>query len=535
MTDPGARLLIVDDARANLEALCSLLSAQGYRTMGFTDPREALAALQHERFDLLLTDLVMPGIGGVELLREAQRHDPDIVGIIMTGEGTIASAVESMRSGALDYVLKPLKISVLLPILSRALAIRRLSVENAALERSILERTTELEQALAGLEMETSNRLRAEQALMQAQKLEAIGRLTGGVAHDFNNLLMAIDGALQMLERHIEPDHPARKYVNMGRLAAERGTKVTGQLLAFSRTQKLDLESTDVSAVLSQSASTFAHALGPTISLELDIESDAWARTDAGQLELAIVNLATNARDAMPDGGVATLSVRRTVASDGGVAIAIALRDTGSGMSPETTARALEPFFTTKPRGNGTGLGLAQVYAFAKQCGGEVGIETKLGRGTTVRITLPEAAMPAEDKATEDRPSGEVEPASRGEGVRLLVVDDDDAVRAVMVDGLRFEGFAVSEAESGVRAIEALENARPDAVILDYAMPGMNGDVVAKRARALWPDLPVIFCSGYSESLNLESIDGARILRKPAHLSALKHAVLDLVSSACDA
>ena len=133
------------------------------------------------------------------------------------------------------------------------------------------------------------------------------------------------------------------------------------------------------------------------------------------------------------------------------------------------------------------------------------------------------------------KPPNDLDPPNRGEGVKLLVVDDDDAVRAVMVDGLRFEGFAVSEAESGARAIKALENARPDAVILDYAMPGMNGDAVARRARALWPDLPVIFCSGYSESLNVESIAGARILRKPAHLSALKHAVLDLVNSTCDA
>jgi signal transduction histidine kinase len=525
-----SRLLIVDDAAENVEALRATLSRHGYDTVGFTDPAKALKALRRGGFDLLLTDLKMPEMSGMELLRRAQRNDPDLIGIIMTGEGSIASAVEAMKTGALDYVLKPLKLSNILPVLSRAIAMRTLRTKNAALERNIRERTVELERALRDLENETAERLRTQQALLRAQKLEAIGRLTGGVAHDFNNLLMAIDGAFQLLDKQLEPDHRGRKYVDMGRRAAERGTKVISHLRAFSHTQKLDLEPTEICAALRKCAPMVAHALGPTISLELDIPfTEEWAQTDSGQLELALINLATNARDAMPDGGAATLGARRATSRSGDPFLGIWLQDTGAGMSEETAARAVEPFFTTKKRGKGSGLGLAQVYAFARQCGGDVSITTAPASGTTVCITLPSVSAPPTDKPLL-LAGHEDDTLIGGEGRRLLVVDDDDFVRTILVDGLRFQGFEVAEAPSGFVALKELKAGIPDALVLDYAMPGMNGDEVAQRAREMRPDLPIVFCSGFADSLALQGVEGARVIRKPVAVGEIARVVLELTA-----
>jgi signal transduction histidine kinase len=362
LSDPGRpRILVVDDEATIVEALCDTLRGQGYEVTGFTDGNAALARLEKDSFDLLLADLTMPRMGGVALLAEAQRRDPDLVGVIMTGDGTIATAVEAMKTGALDYILKPLTLSVVLPVLSRALTMRRLRIENVELERSVRKRTAELEAALEEVEAQTAERLKAEQA------------------HNFNNLLMAMDGALQLLDKRLEPDHVGRKYVDCARQATERGAKVTSQLLAFSRTQRLDLRPTDVSHVLREAMPIFAQALGPTVALDLDLSwSDAWALADPDQLELAILNLALNARDALPNGGEVTLGVTLEDPLAGPPVLVVWMRDTGVGMPADTVARALEPFFTTKERGQGTGLGLAQVYGFARQCGGEVKIESAL-------------------------------------------------------------------------------------------------------------------------------------------------------------
>ncbi len=437
-----------------------------------------------------------------------------------------------MKTGALDYILKPLTWSVVLPVLSRALTMRRLRIENVELERSVRKRTAELEAALEEVEAQTAERLKAEQALMQAQKMEAVGRLTGGVAHNFNNLLMAMDGALQLLDKRLEPDHVGRKYVDCARQATERGAKVTSQLLAFSRTQRLDLRPTDVSHVLREAMPIFAQALGPTVALDLDLSwSDAWALADPDQLELAILNLALNARDALPNGGEVTLGVTLEDPLAGPPVLVVWMRDTGVGMPADTVARALEPFFTTKERGQGTGLGLAQVYGFARQCGGEVKIESAPGAGTTIRILLPPGQAPA--SVAESAPASVSNGLDRPEylgGIRLLVVDDDDAVRQVLVDGLRLEGFEVFEAEDGATGLRMLEREPPDALVLDYAMPGMNGAEVAKRARVLRPGLPVVFCSGYADTLALDDIEDAPLVRKPVAVSTLGQMVVDLVA-----
>ena len=520
-----ARILIVDDDTAIVDALGYTLGGQGYETTGFTDAAAALTSLEAGRFDLLLADLTMPGLGGVDLLRLAQARDPDLVGVIMTGEGTVATAVEAMKTGALDYVLKPLKLSVILPVLSRALTVRQLRIENVDLERRVRERTAELEE-------QTAERLKAEQALMQAQKLEAIGRLTGGIAHDFNNLLQAITGGLYLLEKQMEPAHPGRKYVDLARQATERGVKVTSQLLSFSRTQRLDLKPIDVAGVLREARDLFAHALGPAIAFQVELGAEtAWAITDRAQLELAIINLAMNARDAMTEGGAAVLSITPDHLESGIPCVAVSLADDGVGMTPEVRVRAIEPFYTTKARGKGVGLGLAQVYGFAHQCGGQVAIESEPGVGTTVRILLPRADADVGGAAAAPQAAAPAHAGvSGGDPFKLLVVDDDNAVRQVLADGLRAQGFEVFEACDGASGLEVFARERPDAMVVDFAMPGMTGDEVARRAQVARPGLPVVFCSGYSDTLALDGVAHSVVVRKPVGVDELARKVHEVIA-----
>ena len=513
--EPRARILVVDDEPANLQALRVTLSGQGFDVTGFTDPAQALAAITLGAFDVLLTDLKMPSTTGVELLQRAHERDPYLSGIIMTGEGSIASAVESMRSGAVDYVLKPLKLSNLLPMLASALTLGRLRRANDQLEQNILARTEELERALAEVDRQAAERLKTEQTLMQTQKIEAIGRLTGGVAHDFNNLLAAVIGNLELLQRKVEADAPYRRFIDNALEAANRGAKVTGQLLAFSRTQRLRLEPLEIDATLRRSEPLLRQALGPGVDLDLDLGADtAWANTDATQLELAALNLIVNAREALPGGGVVRL---RTLALPDRVVLEVV--DTGVGMTPDVLARATEPFFTTRT-GSGTGLGLAQVHGFARQCGGDCEIESAPGEGTRVRVSLPLTEPPVQ--VAEAAPAPEV---VKRDGLSVLVVDDDNQVRESLCEALRSEGFLVRSAADGPSGLAQMAAETPDAVVLDYAMPGMTGAEVARRAQVAHPHLPIVFLSGYADSLALDQIEAAAVLRKPIAINDLSRAV----------
>ncbi|HEX7887087.1 MAG TPA: response regulator [Phenylobacterium sp.] len=515
------RLLIVDDEAANLQALQVTLGGQGYEVTGFGDPASALAGFRRDAFDLVLTDMVMPGIGGLTLMQEFLARDPDLAVVIMTGEGSISSAVQAMREGALDYVLKPLKLSTLLPVLSRALTVRELRRENAELEAGLRARTAELEQALEEVDRQAAERVRAEQALIQAQKVEAIGRLTGGVAHDFNNLLTPIIGYLELLQRMIE-EEPHRRYIDTALEAAHRGAKVVAHLLAFSRTQRLMLRPVDVDEILATSDGLMRHALGAEVQLQTDLAAaPSWCRSDATQLELAVLNLVVNARDAMPDGGVIRLRTRADVD-----AVTVEVSDTGVGMTPEVLARATEPFFTTKAH-QGSGLGLAQVAAFARQCGGTCEIDSAVGQGSTVRITLPRAEPPA----AEPPPKAlDAAPAPRRD-LSVVVIDDDDQVRQILCDGLNSEGFSVRSAANGPSGLALVDASPPDAVVLDYAMPGMTGAEVAHRMRVRHPHLPIVFCSGYADSLALDEISDAVVLRKPVTIGDLSRTVRESISA----
>jgi len=510
------RLLIVDDEAANLQALEITLGGQGYEVTAFTDPTAALAAFQPGVFDLLLTDLMMPGIDGLSLMHELLARDPDLAVVMMTGEGSVATAVEAMRDGALDYVLKPLKLSTLRPALTRALTVRNLRRENARLTEGLRARTVELERALDEVDRQAAERVRAEQALMQAQKVEAIGRLTGGVAHDFNNLLTPIIGYLELLQRTLEPDEPRARFVDTALEAAHRGAKVAGHLLAFSRTQRMMLRPVRIDDVLADSDGLIRHALGAEVQLDADLGGGPiWSKTDPTQLELAVLNLVVNAREALPNGGTIRLRVRADAE-----AVTIEVSDPGLGMTPEVLARATEPFFSTKAH-QGSGLGLAQVAAFARQCGGTCRIDSTVGRGTSVRLSLPRIAAP---DAAAGVAAASAPPATRRD-LSVVVIDDDDQVRQILCDGLFSEGFSVRGAANGPSGLAMVDASPPDAVVLDYAMPGMTGAEVAHRMRERHPHLPIVFCSGYADSEALDAITDAVILRKPVTIDDLSRTV----------
>lgn len=404
---------------------------------------------------------------------------------------------------------------------------------NETLEQRVRERTAELEDVNRRLLAEIRQRQEAEQSLRHAQKMEAIGQLTGGVAHDFNNLLMVVCGGVNLLERTNDPGQRARILSSM-RDAAARGEALTRQLLAFSRRTALTPEPTDLSALLEGMRILIAGALRGDIVINISIAPDLWpVLTDSTQLNLVILNLAVNARDAMPNGG--TLTIEASNATLGGPNhypisgefVRVEVRDSGVGIPAEILDRVFDPFFTTKEVGKGTGLGLSQVYGFAKQSGGHVEIRSREGDGTSVILFLPRGEVVAQIAPPAQLKRSEEEGVDR---LRILLVEDNDAVAALvqeMIQGLGFMPRRVSNAWDALAALENYESF--DLVFSDIVMPGgMNGIELARAIKRKAPDMPVILATGYSAALrDANGVEGLRILRKPYDMDALESALRD--------
>jgi PAS domain S-box-containing protein len=347
----------------------------------------------------------------------------------------------------------------------------------------------------------------AEDQLRQAQKMEAVGQLTGGIAHDFNNMLTGVIGSMDLLKRHLGPGQSERasRYIDAATTSAQRAAALTQRLLAFSRRQSLDIRPVDLNALVVGLEELLARTLGENIGLELSLATEAFhARTDANQLESALLNLAINARDAMPDGGRLTIATGNlhvdadhpmaTEELSPGDYATVRVADTGTGMSAEVIAKAFDPFFTTKPIGAGTGLGLSMIWGFAKQSDGHVRIDSTPGEGTAVTLYLPRAQAAAATDAAGDGPR----PAGAGESV--LLVEDDPAVRMLVADVLRDLGYRVEQAGDAREALPKLAAMdRVDLLITDVGLPGMSGRELADRAREGLPELKVLFVTGYAE------------------------------------
>ena len=378
------------------------------------------------------------------------------------------------------------------------------------MELAIGEAATNGKRIFTGFIRDLTSRHKMEEELRQAQKMEAVGQLTGGIAHDFNNLLTVISGNLEMIERRLD-DKDLRVLLREAQDAAEDGAKLTGQLLAFGRRQTLTPKLTDIGQLVSNFADLLRRTLGEAIELRTVVTGAGHtALVDGAQLQNALLNLALNARDAMPRGGRLTVEIsRRRLDADYaqehpqlriGDYVLLSVADTGIGMSAEVQQRAFEPFFTTKGVGAGTGLGLSMAFGFARQSGGDLQLQSELGKGTTLQLFLP-AAAPAPvqpEQRPEEAPPAASQPQSRE---LILVVEDDARVRRVAVARLETEGYRVIEAATGAQALALLgQHPEIDLLFTDIVMPGgMLGDELAKEARALRPEIKVLFTSGYAE------------------------------------
>ncbi|HEX8666833.1 MAG TPA: response regulator [Allosphingosinicella sp.] len=385
----------------------------------------------------------------------------------------------------------------------------------------------------AGTLLDVTDRKELESQLIQARKMDAIGKLTGGIAHDFNNLLAAVLGGLGLIERRVPLGEEHLKILNMTRRAAEQGSELVGRLLAFARRQQLEPAAIEIGALSTAVTDLLAHTLGGLVELEWRVEDGLWsAFADQSQLELALMNLIINARDAMPDGGtIAVQAANRSIAADAenglaaGDYVVLTVADSGCGISPELIEQVMEPFFTTKAVGKGTGLGLSMVYGFAKQSGGAFRIDSSLGIGTRAEIWLPRAPHDAGAASGGAAPRA---PAPDVPALKVLLVDDHDGVRATTAALLRDLGHAVVEASDGsqVPALLADGAGGCDLLISDYAMPHVSGAEVIRQARESQPGLPAIIITGYADSQSISRRpDDVLVLSKPFTPEQLKAAI----------
>ena len=422
---------------------------------------------------------------------------------------------------------------VSLDITARKAAEAQLRQLNETLESRIIERTTQLRDANARLLQEIAEREKAQAAFVQAQKMEAVGHLTGGIAHDFNNLLTAILGNVDMISRRTT-DERIQLMSGYARAAVDRAAKLTSQLLAFSRNQNLVLKPVEIDRLIVGMDDLLSRSLGHTIRIATDLKAGGAAATaDANQIELAILNLAINSRDAMVDGGVLTIASRLDTDWDEdlkpGRYVVISVSDTGSGIPPEVIDKVFDPFFTTKSVGKGTGLGLSQVYGIARQSGGTTRIDSKLGRGTTIEIWLPLAVGAQIDAAIGNSPSEII----MGRNEKVLVIDDDPDVRRFIVQCLEGLDYEVTQADHGEAGLARLLTDNPELLIVDFAMPGLNGAEVAAEARRRVPGLPVILVTGYADTRAVERVVGAdSILRKPFKVEDLASSMRKALANA---
>ncbi len=408
---------------------------------------------------------------------------------------------------------------------------RALEILTRTLEEKVAERTFELKEEMA-------NRERAEAALRQSQKMEAVGQLTGGIAHDFNNMLTGVIGSIEILKRRIASGRMEHldRFMDAAMISAQRAAALTARLLAFSRRQALDSKPTDVNALANSLRELLSRTIGERVTLRFDLEPELpQAVVDANQLESAMLNLVLNARDAMPEGGEITVATRSVDQDAGGYSlepgryVAVSVSDTGVGVEPELLDKIFEPFFTTKPLGQGTGLGLSMVYGFVKQTGGDVRVESRVGEGARLTMLLPVATQQG------DAVRQEAEPLSQnGNGETVLVVEDEDSVRLLVLEALKELGYNTISASDAQRATVVLNSpTRINLMVSDVGLPGMNGRQLAEVARAGRPNLPILFITAYAENAAIRagfSGTNMAMITKPFSLAALGLKVAEMLS-----
>jgi signal transduction histidine kinase len=506
------RILLVDDdpqAKALIEIALADAPFQHTIEVAAT-ATSGMKRIKQDEHDVYLIDQQLPDGTGIDLIQDAKADGAQKPFILMTGYGSGALDEAASRQGAADYVEKQLV--------------------GAHLERSI-------RYALRNWQSSRMLHDREEQ-LRQAQKMEAIGRLAGGVAHDFNNILTAIVGYTDLIAERLSPEEPAYREVGEIRKAADHAAALTRQLLAFSRKQFLNPTVLDLNETVSELLEMVPRAIGEHIETRARLAQGlAKVRADASQMQQVLMNLVLNARDAMPMGGQLTIETSNVMLDDErlqeenlsvvpGAYVMLAVTDTGTGMDAETRARAFEPFFTTKPKGKGTGFGLATVYGIVDQSGGGIALSSAVGHGTSVRIYLP-ATTAGEDAVTPVTP---VIQKDAGGTETVLLVEDNESVRDLAARALRRRGYTVYEARTAEEAIEwsAASKVKPNLLVTDVVMPGLSGPNLAARLLHQNPKLRVLYMSGYTD--DAAAVHGAfwggiPLLQKPFTPSKLAERV----------
>jgi signal transduction histidine kinase/CheY-like chemotaxis protein len=463
---------------------------------------------------------VSPRVGGVP----AQRGAIHALAPVKRGGETLGSAVLDVDAQPFSTRVRRYLLIALLVIMA-AVAAGVLGLAQAALRRAnheLAARAAALAETNAELTHQIAEREKAEEQLRQAQKMQALGQLTGGIAHDFNNLLTVIQGSADMLQRPNVAEERRARFADAIVQAAARAAALTGQLLAFARRQPLQPEVIDVNAMIGGMVELLDRALGERVTVNIDLADHVCTvEADRAQLVSAILNIAVNGRDAMPDGGTLHLATQQIEGEEGPM-VAVCISDTGTGMDAATIERAMEPFFTTKAAGKGTGLGLSQVYGFATQSGGELRIESTPGVGTRVSIQLPCSGL--------QQPP----PSDEGDAVKddgrtgaVLLVEDNEAVGEFAEALLRELGHRVVRARSGEEALELARAARFDVVLTDVVMPAMSGLELAEALDKMHPRVPVVLTTGYSDEIARSGAGGRPVLLKPYRLEALSTIIAD--------
>jgi|GEM_PF-2148826 signal transduction histidine kinase len=481
-----------------------------------TNLKSAITLLSNQSFDAILADLTLPDSRGLETVKELRQSAPDISLVVLSGINDEEMAIESVRGGAQDYLVKSNAAFQWLP------RVIRYSIERKHTEEKLRDRETQLADLNRDLEKEVARRTEMlrhkEEELEQTRTLEAVGRLAGGVAHDFNNLLTGIVGIAQEVHDQLEPDNSLRADLEEAVKAGQRAFSLTKQLLTFGRRQISIPKVVDLNEVVADFQKLLARLIGEDVRLQTDFRPGIGnIRIDPGQVEQILVNLAVNARDAMPKGGELKIETGEHLEENGsegplspGHYVSLTVRDTGTGMSPETLSHIFEPFFTTKGETGGTGLGLSTVYGIVKQAGGHIRVQSEEGSGTEIRIYFPRiSASRPDDRRLDSRQT------PYGGNETILVVEDEPIVRHVVVKMLLRAGYKVLEAEDGESALKLSANKEPiDMLLTDVVMPGMNGRELVAMMNQRYPRISVLYMSGYPKDI----IDRKGLLKGKIHL-----------------
>ncbi|RYF27775.1 MAG: response regulator [Comamonadaceae bacterium] len=542
------RILILAPRGRDAQVIATVLEAEKIACLVCRDAPALLAELAQGAAAAIVTEETLPGeladALGEYLARQPAWSDFPFVVLAMRQSGRRSPpAVASLQGlGNLLLVERPVNPETLVSAARSAQRARkrqyatRLHLEdieaakrtveqfNAELEDRIAARTADLASANDRLTREIAERERVQASVVQGQKLEAIGRLTGGIAHDFNNLLHAINLNLQFIAR-LAGDGKLADYARRAKASVDRGARLTAQLLSFARARTLLPRLHDVNAVVTNVRELIEVSVGSKVELDIALcEGEAPVMLDAAQLEMALLNLAVNSRDAMANGG--RLSIRTERIANGAGQVKVIVQDSGSGISEAVLPRVFDPFFTTKGNGEGTGLGLSQVYGFARQSGGSADILSTPQHGTTVTLQFPLAATEEHRQSTTPALPGAPTERPGLQRAEVLVVEDDDEVRHGIAEGLRLLQYSVREARNGEQGLQELRHSKPDLLMVDYLMPGMTGAEVVAAARALYPQIPVLVATGYADMAEVEKVVGAQsVLKKPFDLEALSAAV----------